>query len=259
VNISRKTRFAIYAAVIICVALASGFFGVAVGRQYQLNTLCCRVPRYRKIVLSVKETLGLVSFPSQIGQDKWVSETIFPGVTDGFFLDVGSGDGVVGSNTLVLERKGWKGICIDPFPKNMEGRTCRMFKDVVYSESGKLVKFHTAGDVGGIADTLGIWKSVAEQSPVVEFTTVTLGEILDRAQAPQFIHFMSLDIEGAELDALRGLPLDRYKLGALAVEHNWEGPKRSLIQELLEQHGYKLVHTWQQDDFYVPRDFRVPR
>lgn len=248
----RKRSAAIQIMLVVCVALASAFFGLAVGRQYELNTLCCRVPRYRKLVLSVKETLGLVTFPSQIGQDKWVTETVFPGLRDGFFLDVGSGNGVVGSNTLVLERKGWRGICIDPFPSNMQGRTCQMFKDVVYSEAGKQVKFHTAGDVGGIADTLGIWKSIAEKAAVVEFTTVTLGDILERAKAPRLIHFMSLDIEGAELEALRGFPFDSFRLGALAIEHNYESPKRDQIQKLLEEHGYRRVNTWQQDDFYLP-------
>jgi hypothetical protein len=68
----------------------------------------------------VKEVVGLVWFPSQIGQNKWVSETIFPGVNDGFFLDVGSAYGIVGSNTKALEDKGWTGICIDPFPEEME-------------------------------------------------------------------------------------------------------------------------------------------
>jgi hypothetical protein len=38
---------------------------------------------------------------------------------------------------------------------------------------------------------------------------------------------MSLDIEGAELDALRGLSLDRYRFGAMAIEHNYEEPKRT--------------------------------
>src|SRR5262245_2701337 len=254
-----KARVVIYAMGLVCVALASGLFGVAVGRQYEVNSLCCLVPRYRKIVLSVKETLGLVSFPSQIGQDKWVSETVFPGVTDGFFIDVGSGDGIAGSNTVVLERQGWSGICIDPFPSNMEGRTCQMFKEVVYGEAGKRVIFHKAGELGGISDTLGLWKSTAEKAAAVEFTTVTLAQILDRAKAPRFIHFMSLDIEGAELEALRGLPLDRYKFGTFAIEHNFEGEKRNAITALLERYGYKLVHTWYQDDFYVPADFRVPQ
>ena len=113
--------------------------------------------------------------------------------------------------------------------------------------------FHTAGELGGLAQTLGEWKAYAEKSPTVEFTTVTLGDILARAKAPQRIDFMSLDIEGAELEALRGFPFEHYQIGALAVEHNFEEPKRSQIQELMKSHGYVRAHTWYQDDFYMPR------
>jgi len=63
---------------------------------------------------------------------------------------------------------------------------------------------------------------------------------------------MSLDIEGAELDALRGLSLDRYRFGAMAIEHNDEEPKRTQILQLLKQHGYERVHTYESDDFYAP-------
>jgi hypothetical protein len=31
---------------------------------------------------------------------------------------------------------------------------------------------------------------------------------------------MSLDIEGAELDARRGQPFDKYAFGALDIQHN---------------------------------------
>ena len=58
----------------------------------------------------------------------------------------------------------------------------------------------------------------------MELTTTTLGDILERTKAPPLIHFMSLDIEGAELEALKGFPLTKYKIGALAVEHNDEEP-----------------------------------
>ena len=236
----------------VTVALGSGYLGAQAGRRYDFNNRCCDVPRYRNIRLSLEEALGFKQFFSQIGQDTWVSETVFPGVTNGFFLDVGSGDGTFDSNTKVLENEGWRGICIDPFPTHMEGRTCQMFKEVVYSEAGKPMKFQVAGEVGGIVDNLGRWKDLAAQSPTVEFTTVTLGDILARAKAPPFIHFISLDIEGAELEALRGFPFDRYKFGAMAVEHNYEDGKRSGINALLASHGYKRVNTWYQDDFYVP-------
>jgi hypothetical protein len=127
-----------------------------------------------------------------------------------------------------------------------------MLKEVVFSEAGKRVRFQASGEIGGITDTLGVWKERALNAPTVEFTTLTLGDILERTNAPRFIHFVSLDIEGAELEALKGFPFDRYKLGALAVEHNDEEPKRSEIARLMKSHGYRRSHSWQQDDFYLP-------
>jgi FkbM family methyltransferase len=205
----------------------------------------------RNIIISTQEVLGLGTFSSQIGQDKWVSEAIFPGVKNGFFLDVGSGDGTRHSNTKVLEQKGWTGICIDPFPTNMQGRTCQVFKEVVFSVAGKRIKFQAARHLGGITDTLGVHKDKALEASTVEFTTVTLADILQRAKAPRLIHFVSLDIEGAELDALKGFPFNNHQIGAMAVEHNYEEPKRTQIQDLMNSHGYKRVHSWKWDDFYV--------
>jgi FkbM family methyltransferase len=247
-----KTSKALASTLLVAgVALASGSAGLVIGRQFQDNHLCCAVPAYRNLVLSVQQLLGLVRFHSQIGQDIWVLETALPDVRDGYFLDVGSGDGTIASNTKALEERGWKGICVDPFPTHMQGRTCQMFKEVVYNEAGKRMTFRTAGELGGLADTLGEWKAYAEKAPSVEFTTVTLGDILARAKAPPRIDFMSLDIEGAELEALRAFPFDRYQIGALAVEHNFEEPKRSRIEALMNSHGYTKAHTWYQDDFYV--------
>jgi hypothetical protein len=207
-------------------------------------------------VVSAQEIQGVATFYSQMGQDKWVSEEVFPGVKNGFFLDVGSGDGTFISNTKALEQKGWTGICIDPFPRNMQDRSCQIFKEVVFSKSGERVKFwaHT-DDWGGIVDTLGDpedIKDILKTAPIVEFTTVTLGDILERANAPRFIHYVSMDIEGGELNALKGFPFDKYKIGALTVEHNYLEPKRSEIKALMESHGYKRVHTLDRDDCYVP-------
>lgn len=240
------------ALLVVVVALASGLVGAKVGKQYERNRLCCQTPRGRNILLSLRETLGLVRFPSQIGQDKWVLETVFPGVVDGFFVDVGSADGTLASNTKALEQRGWTGICIDPFPTHMDGRVCQMLKEVVYSEAGRSVAFQVSEELSGIKDTLGVWKERALKGRTVVFTTTTLGEVLARTNAPQFIQFVSLDIEGAELEALKGFPFDRHRIGALAIEHNDEEPKRTEIQALMKRHGYRRSHTWQQDDFYVP-------
>ena len=231
------------------VAIGSGYLGLQLGKRYEENRVCCQTQNLR---LAIREQLGLTKFYSQIGQDRWVLETVFPGVKDGFFLDIGSADGTSLSNSKALEERGWRGICIDPFPTNMEGRSCQMLKEVVFSEPGKRIAFQAAGEVGGIRDSLGKWKDAAAGAPTVEFTTVTLRDILERTNAPQLIHFVSLDIEGAELDALKAFPFEKHRIGALAVEHNNEEPKRSEIEALMRSHGYRRIHSWFQDDFYVP-------
>jgi len=240
----------VVAAVIV---MAWSHRGLEIREQYNANRACCDFSLAQTLSLTLRQALGGPTYPSEIGQDKWVIVKMFPGVTNGFFLDVGSGHGTIGSNTKALEELGWTGICVDPFPIYMEGRTCRMAREVVSNESGQTVKFHTHSGLGGIADTLGKWKEEAAKSPAVELTTITLGEILERENAPAFIHFLSLDIEGAELNALRGIPMDKYRFGAMAIEHNDEEPKRTDTLKFLESHGYRRVHTYRQDDFYAPR------
>jgi FkbM family methyltransferase len=220
------------------------------------NRQCCQLPFMRNLRVTLDELRGRTKYASEIGQDKWVLEKVFPDVTNGYFVDVGSGHGTIGSNSRTLEERGWKGVCIDPFPVHMEGRTCQMFKEVVFSKPGLVMAFHTAGGLGGIGDTLGEWNEQAARAPTVNVTTVTLDDILARAGAPPFFHFMSLDVEGAELEALRAFSFHRYRVGAWTIEHNREEPKRSQIVALLAQHGYRRVNEWHQDDFFVPVDAR---
>ncbi len=231
-------------------------YGTQFGEQFEANRACCQVPVVRNVAVTARELLGKVTYYSEIGQDKWVLETMFPGLRNGYFVDLGSGHGTIGSNTKALEEAGWTGICIDPFPVHMEGRTCRVFEEVVFSEAGRPMGFRAAGGLAGLAETLGRWTQEAPKAPLVQFTTVTLADILVRAGAPAFIQFMSLDIEGAELEALRAFPFDRIRVGAFAIEHNQEEPKRSQIVTLLARHGYRRVHTYKQDDFFAPVDPR---
>ena len=245
----------IFAALAITVVgvMAIGPRGVEIRKEFATNRACCDFSLMQALRLTAREALGGVTYPSEIGQDKWVIVKMFPTVKNGYFLDVGSGDGIIGSNTKALEDAGWSGICVDPFPTHMEGRRCTMVRQVVSDSSGKVVQFHSHEGLSGIADTLGKWKDEASKGPVTEFTTTTLGAVLDDAHAPAFIHFLSLDIEGGELNALKGLPFDRYQFGAMAIEHNDEEPKRTDILKFLEARGYRRDHSYKQDDFYTRR------
>ena len=200
------------------------------------------------------EMAGHPMYHSQWGQDRWVAEKVFPGVKDGYFVDIGSGHGIKDSNTKALEALGWSGVCVDPFPQSMETRKCEVFAEVAYSSAGHTVSFTSAGHLGGIRDHLGLWasdKRLAE-AETVELTTTTMDEILERARAPQYLHYVSLDVEGAEYEVLQGLDLAKYQVGALTVEHNFEERKRSRIQAYLKERGYRLAMSMKYDDWYLP-------
>jgi FkbM family methyltransferase len=233
--------------------LATAFIVAGIERAFVVNKWFSSRSDRDLIIPSIKEAFGLLHFYSQFGQDRWLVVHVFPGLRTGYFVDVGSADGILRSNTKALEDLGWRGICIDPFPTNMDGRTCTMVKEVISSSDGKQVTFQAGGVLGGIKEHIGQGQCRPDLSrvPSVQFSTSTLRTVLERAGAPSFIHYISIDVEGAELEVLKGFPFSKYQVGAWTIEHNQEEPKRELIKTLLESNGYRRSRTIEVDDFYV--------
>lgn len=204
---------------------------------------------------ATRYAFGLEQFQGITGQDLWVLNSVHPGVENGFFVDLGSADGFEISNTWLLEQQGWSGICIDPFPRNMASRSCQVFEEAVDDKGGRTVKFQNPGSYsGGILDYAGWWVSDSDKKSAVEVNTATLADILRRAQAPKFIHYMNVDIEGAEYEALRSFPFDEYAIGAMTIEHNDVEERRDSIRALLRENGYRLKWAIRDQDWYVPFD-----
>ena len=71
---------------------------------------------------------------SQLSQDLFVIY-FTGGKKDGFFLEIGACDGFKLSNTLVLEKHGWKGIVSEPNPiwhNKLINRKCIISKKAVF-------------------------------------------------------------------------------------------------------------------------------
>ena len=260
-------------AVILSIALgaglgAAGYAGIRIGKAWgrlvELSELTfgtystsplAHLPRHRQFARTFEYAFGSGEpvYHSDYGQDQWVVRIVYPDLRNAYYVDVGSGDGVRQSNTKTLDDLGWKGICIDPFPTGMQTRTARLFKEVMYRESGHKVRFRPTGFTGGIEDHFNLTKAWPEhqKAEAVEFVTTTLDDVLSRAGAPKFIEYMSVDVEGAELEVLKGLSLNKYRVGAFTIEHNWEEPKRSEIRRLLERSGYRYAFPRGRDDFYI--------
>ncbi len=191
---------------------------------------------------------------SQLGADDWVL-SMFPRDYEGFYVDVGCGDGSFISNTEKLENNNWKGICIDAIPRNFSHRKCQIVNAVVYSEKDIDVDFIIArdNDYSSIKECLGVHKNVVLNSieNVIRMKTSLLQDILEQYECPSVIDYMNLDIEGAEYEVLKVFPFDKYKIHCLSVEHNYEQPKTNQIDMLLKEKGYKFYRQVKWDNWYI--------
>ncbi len=248
-------RWILSAAAVAAVAALCLSGGVRYGRYYERHKWMFGLSDRDNARLTLRRAAGTLRSHSQFEQDLWVMMLIPPGQRSGYYVDVGAADGERISNTKLFDEMGWKGICIDPAAAHMEKRTCQVFRQPVYRASGVRVLFNAIGDLGGIIgpSDAGGSPGAAARPKTVELVTATLDEILAKAGAPSYIDYISLDIEGAEYDALLGLSLERYEVGAFTIEHNFESEKREAIRRLLESKGYVRVQSWVVDDFYVNR------
>jgi FkbM family methyltransferase len=192
---------------------------------------------------------------SQLGADRWVLSK-YSEDFKGYFVDVGCGDAINLSNTYELEKRGWKGICIDANPRNFDQRTNSVVvKAVVYSEKDKEVDFVVPQDpdYSAISSCLDkhkdhVMRTLDQQ---VRLKTSLLQDILELHNAPAHINYLNLDIEGAEYDVLKTFPFEKYTFDLMSVEHNYEEPKSQQIVALLEKHGYTLYKQVEWDYWFT--------
>jgi len=181
----------------------------------------------------------------------------------GFFVEVGANEPTsIFSQTWHLEQMGWKGILIEPIPE--------LFSEIVEKRpNSKAYKVACSSPENVGAAELKIpfvsegRIDTGKASLEVEIDhggfpgyrkeivkVVTLDSILEGDNI-QKIDFLSIDVEGTELDVLRGFNLEKYRPRLILLEdrllyldkHRW-----------LKNKGYKLVKRTGFNDWYIPKN-----
>jgi len=74
---------------------------------------------------------------------------------------------------------------------------------------------------------------------------ITLTSLLDESKAPSLIDFISLDVEGAELEVLKGINFNKYNFKFMLIEIRDLDP----IDRFLNKKGYSLVEKFTHHDY----------
>lgn len=210
-------------------------------------------------------------FKSQYKQDQIVFEKFFNdnNQTGRFFVDIGAYDGVHISNSYFFEKiLGWKGICVEPikeiFDKLVENRSSINLNCCISTTGGKvdfLRNFGYTEMLSGITDLYDprhmqrIDKEnndTNSYSHVFSIDSRPLSNILDEYKI-SYIDYLSVDVEGAELEVIKSIDFNKVKIGVMIIESNFPDTDNE-ITELLKKNGYVLADRIAGDNLFVSQD-----
>jgi FkbM family methyltransferase len=186
---------------------------------------------------------------------------------NGYFVELGANDGVTQSNSLYFEKyRNWRGLLVEPTPQNfLKCRQNRSTRNSIYCAA--CVSFDYSQEFVRIAYSNLMSTPVSLESDiqdprahaelgdrflssgetVFEFGAVarTLNSLLLDANAPKQIDFLSLDVEGAELEVLKGVDHQAFRFKYLLVECR----DFARLSAYLGKHGYRFLENLSEQDY----------
>lgn len=191
--------------------------------------------------------------PSHEEERRQVRE--FFGDETGYFVEVGANHPTEGSQTWHLEQEGWKGVLVEPQPDLaaflVTARKAKVFANACTSpdQAGRPMALH----VDGARSSLDRDRMApgAQAAYTIMVPTRTLDSILEEAEAPVPVDFLSIDVEGHEVETLSGFDFARWQPYLIMVEDH-VGSLRT--HGYLKRNGYRLIRRLGNNGWYVPGD-----
>ena len=178
---------------------------------------------------------------------------------NGIYVELGANDGLFSSNTYHLQKQlNWNGILIEPaldlyFKCKRNRGNCNLvlnyacvpfgykekFVQMVYSGAMTISKDLQNEIKNPINHALSGAKFIPNYNDLIEFAAEgkTLNKILIEANVKDEIDFLSLDVEGVEIEVLKGIDFNSYSFKYMLIEsRDFENLNTFLIQK-----NYQLV------------------
>lgn len=179
----------------------------------------------RRLKAGFKDMLGPLAYRNrsyaQEGEDL-VLQRIFGKRRTGFYVEIGSHHPFRFSNTYAFYRRGWHGICIDPLPgtaaRFRRWRPRDIALETGVSETPSALTYFMfnepaintfSAELAGERQGKNNWHLVEQR----QIATQPVSSLLDAHMpaAVEEIDFMSIDVEGLDLQVLRSNDWARYR------------------------------------------------
>jgi FkbM family methyltransferase len=181
-------------------------------------------------------------------------------VEKGFYVDVGAADPEEWSVTRAFYDRGWSGINVEPldeyFEKLKQARPRDTNLNVLVGREPGIRTLHAIAGTGLSTlcpETAARHQAAGWQAQEIAVPMLTLTQILEDSGLPS-VHFLKIDVEGAEAEVLEGLDLGRVRPWIIVIEAT--EPFRTVStrdkwEHRIVGHGYGFAYFDGLNCFYV--------
>ncbi len=201
-------------------------------------------------------------FASQSGQDKIIKNSFFRSKKNGFFVEIGAFDGVLGSNCIHFEKSmKWEGIAIEPSKKQFEklskNRNCKVLNEAI-SSTEKDVEFIEVVEgltqMSRINDEDNSANMTIENDERSKINKIKIKTSTFQNNIPnREIDYLSVDIEGSELEVLKSINFKNYIIKVISVENN--NPEKINFNSFLKENNFSFFDRVGQDEIFYNNIF----
>jgi FkbM family methyltransferase len=189
---------------------------------------------------------------SQFAEDLLLLK-LFDGETSGRCVEVGGGNGVQMSNTLLFEQAGWTCVVVEPVPRLVaEIRRVRRATHVIEAAAGKsaaTLSMRVTPDFQSSLEHDG-----GPDDPDLILVNVERLDVLLEGVVSPPLNFVTIDTEGTELDVLAGFSLERWRPRVVIIEDN-SSMRDERVREHMARRGYvNFLRTGVNDWFAAASD-----
>lgn len=182
----------------------------------------------------------------------------------GFFVDVGARDGVHISNTFLLEKRGWKGICVEPHPilyqqlsKKRKSKTLNLaIADVGEEQTVLQFAMWKEGALGhsGLVDVDYRHTKALEDihHELVDVNVVSVETLLEK-EGVTHVDVLDIDVEGAELSVVRSIDFSKCHINYVSVEQSSQE-----LEQVLTDNGFRRIGLRGEDSIYANQTILLP-
>ena len=180
----------------------------------------------------------------------------FFGGGKGYFVEVGANEPRERSQTWHLEQAGWTGVLIEPQPElaaqaARRTRTAKVFAVACSSpeNAGGRCRCMSPGRCRRSIATA--WRRARRRRPSSRCRCARSTASWRRPARRRDFDFLSIDVEGHEIEVLRGFDIARWQPRLILLEDHVADLSK---HRYLKSAGYRIVRRYENNGWYVPRD-----